>query len=53
MADGVIADFDVAEEMIKHFIRKVRKRSTLVSPQVVVCVPSGATAVKRRQFRIG
>ena len=45
MADGVIADFDVAEEMIKHFIRKVHKRSTLVSPQVVVCVPSGATAV--------
>ena len=51
MADGVIADFDVAEEMIKHFIRKVHKRSTLVSPQVVVCVPSGATAVERRAIQ--
>ena len=51
MADGVIADFDVAEEMIKHFIRKVHKRSALVSPQVVVCVPSGATAVERRAIQ--
>ena len=51
MADGVIADFDVAEEMIKHFIRKVHKRSALVSPQVVVCLPSGATAVERRAIQ--
>ena len=51
MRDGVIADFDVAEEMIKHFIRKVHKRSTLVSPQVVICVPSGATAVERRAIQ--
>ena len=51
MADGVIADFDVAEEMIKHFIRKVHKRSALVSPQVVICVPSGATAVERRAIQ--
>ena len=51
MREGVIADFDVAEEMIKHFIRKVHKRSTLVSPQVVVCVPSGATAVERRAIQ--
>ena len=48
MRDGVIADFDVAEEMIKHFIRKVHNRQTFVSPQVVICVPSGATAVERR-----
>ena len=48
MADGVIADFDVAEEMIKQFIRKFHKRFTLVSPQVVICVPSGSTAVERR-----
>jgi len=48
MRDGVIADFDVAEEMIKHFIRKVHNRRTFVSPQVVICVPSGATAVERR-----
>ena len=36
------------KKMIKHFIRKVHKRSALVSPQVVICVPSGATAVERR-----
>ena len=48
MRDGVIADFDVAEEMIKHFIQKVHNRRAMVSPQVVICVPSGATAVERR-----
>jgi len=48
MRDGVIADFEVAEEMIKHFIQKVHNRRTFVSPQVVICVPSGATAVERR-----
>ena len=51
LRDGVIADFIVTEEMIKHFIRKVHKRSTLVSPQVVICVPSGATAVERRAIQ--
>ena len=50
MADGVIADFDVAEEMIKHFIKKVNS-ANLMSPQVVVCVPSGATAVERRAIQ--
>ena len=49
MADGVIADFDVAEEMIKHFIKKVN--NSILSPQVVVCVPSGATAVERRAIQ--
>ena len=48
MRDGVIADFEVAEEMIKHFIRKVHNRRSFVNPQIVVCVPSGATAVERR-----
>ncbi len=48
MRDGVIADFDVAEEMIKHFIQKVHNRRSFVNPQIVVCVPSGATAVERR-----
>ncbi|MBI2248293.1 MAG: rod shape-determining protein [Brevundimonas diminuta] len=43
MRDGVIADFEVAEEMIKHFIRK-----DFVNPKMIVCVPSGATAVERR-----
>jgi len=48
MRDGVIADFEVAEEMIKYFIKKVHNRSGFVNPKVIVCVPSGATAVERR-----
>ena len=48
MRDGVIADFEVAEEMIKHFIRKVHNRKGFVNPKVIVCVPSSATAVERR-----
>jgi rod shape-determining protein MreB len=48
MRDGVIADFEVAEEMIKHFIRKVRDHRSFASPSVIVCVPSGATPVERR-----
>jgi rod shape-determining protein MreB and related proteins len=48
MRDGVIADFDVAEEMIKHFIRKVHNRRAFVAPQIIICVPSSATSVERR-----
>src|ERR1700761_4802551 len=48
MRDGVIADFEVAEEMIKHFIRKAHNRKAFTNPRVIVCVPSGATAVERR-----
>jgi rod shape-determining protein MreB len=51
LRDGVIADFDIAEEMIKHFIRKVHNRGFLASPQVIVCVPSGSTAVERRAIQ--
>jgi len=51
MKDGVIADFDVAEQMIKHFIQKVHKGRTLSNPQIVICVPSGATNVERRAIR--
>ena len=51
MSDGVIADFEVAEEMIKHFIKKVNSGSGLASLQVVICVPSGATAVERRAIQ--
>src|SRR6186713_1279647 len=51
MRDGVIADFEVAEEMIKHFIRKVHNRRTFASPQVIICVPSGSTAVERRAIQ--
>ncbi|MDR1598112.1 MAG: rod shape-determining protein [Holosporales bacterium] len=51
MRDGVIADFEVAEEMIKHFIRKVHNRRGFVSPRIVICVPSGSTAVERRAIQ--
>ncbi|WP_298434352.1 rod shape-determining protein [uncultured Jannaschia sp.] len=51
MRDGVIADFDTAEEMIKHFIRKVHKRSTFTKPKIIVCVPHGATPVEKRAIR--
>jgi len=52
MKDGVIADFEVAEQMIKHFIQKAhRGRRTISSPQIVICVPSGATNVERRAIR--
>ncbi len=48
LRDGVIADFDVAEEMIKHFIRKVHNLRSFAAPQIIVCVPSGSTVVERR-----
>jgi len=51
MREGVIADFDTAEEMIKHFIRKVHSRSWISKPRVVVCVPHGATPVEKRAIR--
>jgi len=51
LRDGVIADFEVAEEMIKHFIRKVHNRRSFANPQIIVCVPSGSTAVERRAIQ--
>jgi rod shape-determining protein MreB len=51
LRDGVIADFDVAEEMIKHFIRKVHRRGGWAKPKILVCVPHGATSVERRAIR--
>ena len=51
MKDGVIADFEVAEQMIKSFIQKVHKGRTLSNPQIVICVPTGATNVERRAIR--
>lgn len=51
LREGVIADFDIAEEMIKYFIQKVHKRRRFISPQVVICVPSGSTAVERRAIQ--
>lgn len=51
LKDGVIADFDVAEEMIKYFIKRVHNRRSFTSPQVVICIPYGATAVERRAIQ--
>jgi len=51
MRDGVIADFTIAEEMIKYFIRKVHKRTVFAKPRIIVCVPHGATPVERRAIR--
>ena len=51
MREGVIADFDSAEQMIKHFIKKVFKRSGFSKPKVIVCVPHGATPVEKRAIR--
>ncbi|MCY6354956.1 rod shape-determining protein [Clostridium sp. ZS2-4] len=48
MKDGVIADFDVTEEMLRSFISKVTTKSAFTTPRVVVCFPSGVTAVERR-----
>ncbi len=53
LRDGVIADIDVAEQMIKYFINKVSggKRSIFSAPEIVICVPSGSTSVERRAIR--
>jgi len=51
LRDGVIADFEIAEEMIKYFIRKVHNRSVFACPLVIVCVPSGSTAVERKAIQ--
>jgi hypothetical protein len=51
LRDGAIADFEVAEEMIKHFIHRVHNRCSFASPQVIICVPSGSTAVERRAIQ--
>jgi len=52
LRDGVIADIDVAEQMIKHFIQKVHgKRRFPRWPEIVICVPSGSTSVERRAIR--
>ena len=47
LRDGVIVDFIVTEEMIKHFIKKVHKRSSFANPRILICVPTGSTPVER------
>ena len=51
MRSGVIADFEISQQMIQHFIRKAQQRRGLTNPRIVVSVPSGSTAVERRSIR--
>jgi rod shape-determining protein MreB and related proteins len=51
MKDGVIADFEVAEAMLRFFIRKVHNRRKLIRPRVMICIPSGVTQVEKRAVR--
>jgi rod shape-determining protein MreB len=51
MRDGVIADFEVTEAMLRYFIRKVHNRRTLVRPRIIISVPSGITQVEKRAVR--
>src|SRR3990167_6657802 len=51
MKDGVIADFEVTEEMLKHFIKNVHKRSFGIRPRIIICIPSGVTQVEQRAVR--
>ncbi|SPD76172.1 cell wall structural complex MreBCD, actin-like component MreB [uncultured Desulfobacterium sp.] len=51
MKDGVIADFEITEAMLRHFIRKAHNRRRLVSPRIIICVPSGITQVEKRAVR--
>jgi rod shape-determining protein MreB len=51
MKDGVIADFEVTEAMLRYFIVQAHNRRTLVKPRIIVCVPSGITEVEKRAVR--
>jgi len=51
MKDGVIADFEITETMLRYFIRKVHNRRTLVRPRIIISVPSGITEVEKRAVR--
>jgi rod shape-determining protein MreB len=51
MKDGVIADFEITEVMLRHFIRKVHNRRMLIRPRIIICIPSGITQVEKRAVR--
>ncbi len=51
LRDGVIADFEVTEEMLRFFIKKVQRNKLFVRPRIVICVPSGVTEVEKRAVR--
>jgi len=51
MKDGVIADFDMTEKMIRYFIEKAHQRKAFIRPRIIVCVPYGLTGVERKAVR--
>ena len=51
LRDGVISDFIVTEEMIKHFIKKVHKRTSFANPRILICIPTGSTPVERKAIQ--
>lgn len=51
MKDGVIADFDVTEQMLRYFIKKAHNRNHMISPRIVICIPSEITQVEKRAVR--
>ena len=51
MKDGVIADFEIAEKMLKHFITRAHNRNTFVRPRIIICVPSKITQVEQRAVK--
>jgi rod shape-determining protein MreB len=51
LKDGVIADFEITEAMLRHFIEKAHNRRTMVKPRVIICVPYGCTEVEKRAVR--
>ena len=51
MKDGVIADFDVTEKMIRYFIEKAHKRKAFIRPRIIICVPYGLTQVERKAVK--
>jgi rod shape-determining protein MreB len=51
LKDGVIADYEITESMLRHFIQKVHNRRSLIRPRIIICVPSGITPVEKRAVR--
>src|SRR5688500_17043245 len=51
MRDGVIADFEITEAMLRYFIQRANRRKTLVNPRIIICVPFGITEVEKRAVK--
>jgi rod shape-determining protein MreB len=51
LKDGVIANFEIAKEMLQYFIRKIHNRKSMIRPRIIVCVPSGITQVEKRAVK--